>query len=65
MADVGSRLIVLDCGIVFVRIAGKRTFCTLSAFDIVLAVNLSRALTGNAPFWPTLAATTVLARLHC
>jgi uncharacterized membrane protein YcaP (DUF421 family) len=61
-------LIVLAYGILFVRIAGKRTFGKLSAFDIVLAVligsNLSRALTGNAPFWPTLAATTVLGIAH-
>jgi uncharacterized membrane protein YcaP (DUF421 family) len=61
-------VIVLAYGILFVRVAGKRTFGKLTAFDIVLAVligsNLSRALTGNAPFWPTLAATTVLGLLH-
>ena len=61
-------VIVLAYGILFVRVAGKRTFGKLTAFDIVLAVligsNLSRALTGNAPFWPTLAATTVLGVLH-
>jgi uncharacterized membrane protein YcaP (DUF421 family) len=40
----------------------------LAAFDIVLAVlvgsNLSRALTANAPFGPTLAATAAIALVH-
>ena len=61
-------LIILAYGIALVRISGKRTFGKLSAFDIVLAIivgsNLSRTLTGNAPFLPTLIATTVLALLH-
>ena len=61
-------VLVLAYGILFVRVAGKRTFGKLSAFDIVLAVlvgsNLSRALTANAPFWQTLAATTVLGIAH-
>jgi uncharacterized membrane protein YcaP (DUF421 family) len=61
-------VIILAFGIALVRLAGKRTFGKLAAFDIVLAIivgsNLSRALTANAPFWPTLAATAVLAILH-
>jgi uncharacterized membrane protein YcaP (DUF421 family) len=60
--------LILAYGILLVRLSGKRTFGKLSAFDIVLSIivgsNLSRALTGNAPFWPTLAATAVLAVLH-
>lgn len=51
-------------GLLLLRIAGRRIFQRSAALDIILAVligsNLSRALTGNAPFLPTLAATTVL-----
>ena len=64
----GRAVIILAFGIVLVRLSGKRTFGKLSAFDIVLSIvvgsNLSRTLTGNAPFWPTLAATAVLALIH-
>ena len=55
-------------GLVLVRLAGRRVFGKLAAFDIVLAImvgsNLSRSLTGNAPFLPTLAATTAIALAH-
>ena len=55
-------------GIVLVRFAGKRVFGKWGAIDIVLSViigsNLSRALTGNAPFAETLVATTALVGLH-
>ena len=48
-------------GLLLVRMAGRRMFGKFAALDIILAVligsNLSRALTGNAPFVPTLAAT--------
>lgn len=61
-------LIIFAYGLVLVRIAGKRTFGKLSAFDILLAViigsNLSRTLTASAPFVPTLVATTLLVALH-
>lgn len=61
-------VLIFAYGIVLVRLSGKRTFGKLSAFDIVLAIiigsNLSRTLTANAPFGPTLAATTLLALLH-
>lgn len=61
-------VLIFAYGILLVRFAGKRTFGKYSAFDIVLAIvigsNLSRTLTANAPFLPTLAATTVLALLH-
>ncbi len=49
-------------GLIIVRAAGQRVFGREAPLDIILAVlvgsNLSRALTGNAPFVPTLAATT-------
>lgn len=60
--------IVLLVGIVFIRIAGRRTFARAAPLDIVVALvlgsNLSRTLTGNAPFLPTLAASLTLAVLH-
>jgi uncharacterized membrane protein YcaP (DUF421 family) len=61
-------VLVFLYGLVLVRLAGRRVFGKLAAFDIVLAVlvgsNLSRALTANAPFVPTLAATAAIALVH-
>ncbi len=61
-------IVVFIIGLVFVRIAGKRVFGKWGALDILLAViigsNLGRAITGGAPFAPTLAATAVLVGLH-
>ena len=55
-------------GIVLVRVAGKRVFGKWGALDIVLSVvigsNLSRALTGTAPFVETLITTTALVAMH-
>lgn len=55
-------------GLVLVRIAGRRMFGRWSALDIIVSImagsNLSRALTGNAPLWSTLTATTLLMVLH-
>lgn len=55
-------------GIAYVRIAGRRTFSQAAPLDIVVALivgsNLSRAMTGKAPFWPALAATLLLVLLH-
>lgn len=55
-------------GLVLVRIAGRRIFGKWSALDIVVSIvigsNLSRTLTGSAPLWGTLAATTLLVALH-
>lgn len=61
-------IVVFLIGLIFVRLAGKRVFGKWGALDILLAViigsNLSRAITGGAPFAPTLAATAVLVGLH-
>jgi len=61
-------LIILVVGLVIVRIAGKRMFGEWGAIDIVIMIligsNLSRALTGTAPFVPTIVATTLLVALH-
>jgi uncharacterized membrane protein YcaP (DUF421 family) len=55
-------------GLVLVRIAGRRIFGKWSALDIVVSIiigsNLSRALTGSAQLWGTLAATTLIVALH-
>jgi uncharacterized membrane protein YcaP (DUF421 family) len=61
-------LILFIFGVACIRIAGRRTFSNASPLDIVVAIvvgsNLSRAMTGKAPFWPSLAATLLLVILH-
>lgn len=61
-------VILFAVGIAFLRIAGRRTFSQATPLDIVVAIivgsNLSRAMTGKAPFLPTLAASLVLVLLH-
>ena len=60
--------VIFVYGLLLVRLAGRRVFGKWSALDIVVSIvagsNLSRALTGNADFWGTLAATSVLFALH-
>lgn len=57
-------ILVFLFGLVLIRLLGRRAFGMQTPLDIVLAIiigsNLSRALTGNAPFLPTLAATALL-----
>ena len=47
---------------------GRRTFSNLSPLDILVAIvvgsNISRAMTGKAPFVPSLVATSLLVVLH-
>ncbi|MGV3538664.1 MAG: DUF421 domain-containing protein [Rufibacter sp.] len=54
--------------LVYLRVANKRIFGRHSAFDIVLGVMygsvMSRAITGNAPFYPTLITGLVMILLH-
>lgn len=61
-------IIIFAYALIIYRVAPRRSFAQLSAADIVLTVilgsSLSRALTGNAPVLPTLAATAVLVGLH-
>lgn len=61
-------VIIFFFGIALLRIAGRRAFGRQSAIDIVLAVligsNLSRALTGGAPFFPALAGSAALVALY-
>jgi uncharacterized membrane protein YcaP (DUF421 family) len=60
--------LIFAIGLLFVRIAGKRLFGKWGALDTVVAViigsNLSRAMTGSAPFFPTICVTAVLLFLH-
>jgi uncharacterized membrane protein YcaP (DUF421 family) len=55
-------------GLLCIRIAGRRTFSHLSPLDIIVAIvvgsNISRTMTGKAPFLASLAATLVLVVLH-
>lgn len=55
-------------GLALVRLGGRRIFGRWSALDIVVSIiigsNLSRALTGTAPLWGTLAASGLLVALH-
>lgn len=61
-------VLIFFFGIALLRIAGRRAFGRQSAIDIVLAVligsNLSRALTGGAPFFPALAGSAALVALY-
>ena len=60
--------IVFFAAIVIVRVGDRRIFGKNAAIDIVLGIILgsvlSRAITGNAPFFPALFASVVLMVLH-
>lgn len=60
--------IIFVYGLILVRVAGRRVFGQWTALDIIVAIvtgsTLSRALTGNADLFGTLAATTLLMVLH-
>ncbi|MDO6389579.1 DUF421 domain-containing protein [Pontibacter sp. BT731] len=61
-------VVVFIVALIIMRIGNKRIFGKQTAFDIVLGIIygsiLSRAITGNSPFWPTLAAALILVLLH-
>lgn len=61
-------VLIFLLGVLIVRFAATRAFGKWSPLDIIFAVivgsNLSRALTGSAPFVPTLTATVILVALH-
>lgn len=61
-------VILFVFGVLCIRIAGRRTFSSLSPLDIIVAIvvgsNISRAMTGKAPFVPSLAGTLLLVILH-
>lgn len=55
-------------GFIAVRLIGRRVFGKWAALDIIVSImvgsDLSRALTGGAPLWGTLGATSLLFALH-
>jgi uncharacterized membrane protein YcaP (DUF421 family) len=55
-------------GLLLMRLSGRRAFAKWSALDVLVSVvagsNLSRALTGGAPLFGTLASTALLMALH-
>ncbi|MDQ3290735.1 MAG: DUF421 domain-containing protein [Bacteroidota bacterium] len=61
-------IIVFCLAIALVRVGDRRVFSKNAAFDIVLGIILgsilSRTITGNSPFIPTLVTTIVLVALH-
>lgn len=61
-------LIVFTIAIVMLRIGDKRFMGRSTAFDVMLGIvfgsTVSRAITGNAAFFPTLGAALVLILLH-
>src|SRR4051812_17545018 len=61
-------VIVYVATVLMVRLAKKRFMGRASAFDVILGIMLgsivSRAVTGNAPFLPALAAAAVLLGMH-
>jgi uncharacterized membrane protein YcaP (DUF421 family) len=60
--------VVFVVALVIVRLGKKRFLGRATAFDVILGIMLgsivSRAVTGNAPFLPALAATAVLMAMH-
>ncbi|CAB3723991.1 hypothetical protein LMG27174_05198 [Paraburkholderia rhynchosiae] len=68
MQECVRAAVVFFWGLLLVRVAGRRIFGRWAALDIVVAIivgsNLSRALTGGAPFIGTLLATTLMIAMH-
>jgi uncharacterized membrane protein YcaP (DUF421 family) len=66
--ETARAVVIFVYGYLLVRLGGRRTFARWSALDIIVAIvigsNLSRVLTGTAPFGGTLLATAVLVLLH-
>jgi uncharacterized membrane protein YcaP (DUF421 family) len=61
-------VVVFGVALVIVRVGNKRFMGRNTAFDLILAIMLgsvlSRAVTGQSPFFPTLAAGAVLMAMH-
>ncbi|MBA8914146.1 DUF421 domain-containing protein [Methylorubrum thiocyanatum] len=60
--------LIFGYGLLLVRVAGRRVFGKWSALDIVVSIilgsSLSRALTGSAPLFGTMAACALVVFLH-
>jgi uncharacterized membrane protein YcaP (DUF421 family) len=61
-------VILFVIGLIYIRIAGRRTFSQATPLDIIVALivgsNISRIMTGRASFYGGLSATLVLVVLH-
>jgi uncharacterized membrane protein YcaP (DUF421 family) len=61
-------IFVFFVALIFIRVAGMRSFGNRSAFDVVLSITigaiLSRCITGHYPFFACLSAAAVLALCH-
>jgi uncharacterized membrane protein YcaP (DUF421 family) len=61
-------VVVYVVTVLMVRLGKKRFMGQSTAFDVILGIMLgsvvSRAITGNAPFFPALAAAAVLLAMH-
>ena len=68
LQECARAVVIFIYGLTLVRLAGRRVFGKWAALDIIVSIvigsNLSRALTGSAALWETLAATTLLMSLH-
>lgn len=68
LQECARAALVFFYGLVMLRLSGRRTFAQMSAVDLVISIiigsNLSRAMTGGAPFWGTLASVALLVALH-
>lgn len=66
--ECARAVVIFVYGLVLVRIAGRRIFGKWAALDIIVSIivgsSLSRAVTGNAALFGTLAAMTLLIGLH-
>lgn len=66
--ECARAVLIFAYGLLAIRIAGRRIFGRWSALDIIVSIvlgsNLSRAMTGSAPLFGTMLATTVLLALH-
>jgi len=66
--ECARAVLVFVYGLVLVRLAGRRVFGKWAALDIIVSIvlgsNLSRCLTGSAPLWGTLVATTLMFGVH-
>ena len=65
---IARGVVVYVVTIVMVRLSKKRFMSRATAFDVVLGIMLgsivSRAITGNAPFFPALAAAAAVLAVH-
>lgn len=66
--ECARAVLIFVYGLIMLRVSGRRTFAQWSAIDIVVSIivgsSLSRAMTGSAPLWGTLAAVAILVLLH-